>query len=139
MKTVELVIRNMKEFEDFVYGQFGEWNAVVQYLVDECKEYATVEEAVTFIHDLAIHGCISGICTGLIYTADVIDFYHQHIEDVHDVLTEMEDMSGCTIKYTLDDIPVQLVWDAVDYMSTCMNTFLAQFDIEEDDENVSMS
>jgi len=49
---------------------------------------------VTYIKDVAEHGCIGGNCNDLIYTVDCENFYTEHADEIDGILEIYEEQAG---------------------------------------------
>ncbi len=91
---------------------------IKQYLLDNYES--------TTIEDITKHGCISGICSGLIYYNDTCKFYDLHQEEIWELLHENASNLGYSIMQLIAEFNGQknvgsdtqfknlLVWYAVE-------------------------
>ena len=66
-------------------------------------------EIKSFLSDLAQHGCVSGMISGLIYYTDTYAFYTEFASEIDDLKFEMEDNLGEPLK-TEGDTRNWLAW-----------------------------
>lgn len=48
----------------------------------------------SYIEDVANHGCVGGNCNGLIYYVDTHGFYNEHADEIDTLLETMEEEMG---------------------------------------------
>jgi hypothetical protein len=73
---------------------------------------------ITYIKDVASHGCIGGACRNLIYYNDTKKFYQDHADEIDELLQEYEDAAGESILKTANtngNLQNFLAWFAYEY------------------------
>lgn len=70
------------------------------------------EDPVQYLKEVSEHGCVSGVCTGLIYYSDTHEFYQTYSQECDDVLSEYEDMTGEAFAFKGQDVQNTLAWMA---------------------------
>lgn len=55
-------------------------------------------EAISYLEDVCNHGCVSGTVSQLIYYADTKKFFIEHIDEIDEMRSEMEDECGEPLK-----------------------------------------
>lgn len=56
------------------------------------------DELASFLRDLSMHGCVSGMCNSLIYYSDTHAFYDAWYEEIEELRNELEDGIGDAIE-----------------------------------------
>ena len=56
------------------------------FVINNILEYDNNEEIKTYINDVLIHGCQSGIVTSLIYTSDTKNFVKTYLDECLEIL-----------------------------------------------------
>lgn len=70
-------------------------NYVIKYILDD---YKTDDEIKCFFSDFLRNGCQSGMISTLIYYDDTKKFYIKFLDEIHELIEELEDGSGESIK-----------------------------------------
>ena len=86
-------IKNFNYTSD-IYNMSFE-NDFKQIVLNQIKNY---DNPVSFFEDLQQGGCLSGLISEFIYNTDCKTFYIEHIDDMEEMRTELEDSIGEAIK-----------------------------------------
>ena len=84
-------------------------NAVIDYYIDKCDDYNSIEDLLKDMENLQQYGCQSGMINSLIYYEDTVKFYEDFKEEINEMLSEMVDSTGLSLqelfgdKYDKDD------------------------------------
>lgn len=69
------------------------------------------ETPIDYLRDVAQHGCVSGVCTDLIYYNDTHEFFDTFYNDIQENLEHHEQMTGMKVNIdSTSDIKNQLAW-----------------------------
>ena len=52
------------------------------------------EGEISYIKDVAEHGCIGGNCSGLVYTSDCEEYYNKHADEIDELLETLAEEMG---------------------------------------------
>jgi len=86
-------------------------NLLIKYVVDYALEdYDSDEEIKNFFKDLANHGCISGMISGLIYTSETHAFYDKFYHEIEELRHEFESSTGEPLPIKDNDLKNFLAW-----------------------------
>lgn len=81
---------------------------------EEAKGVDSSGDAVHYLQDVINHGCVSGICSGLIYYHDTHAFYAKHADEIDEMLEQIvQDMGEpFDTRAGLEDMRNRLAWMA---------------------------
>ena len=83
------------------------------------NQYGLAHDALTYLGDVAKHGCAGGTCSNLIYYIDTHAFYTKHADDIDELLEEYQDELGENplVHLNLDgsDLRNALAWWSYEY------------------------
>ena len=98
---------------------------LLEWLNPEDHGYDTEKDQ---LEDLLQHGCVSGMVSHLIYYGDTLQYYHDHKEEINDLLTENLFNTGLSVPEMFGD-----KWDKEDplVLETNNQNLLAWFGFEE--------
>lgn len=68
---------------------------------------------VSYISDIANHGCFGGSCSGLIYYVDTHAFTAKHMDEINEIINEIRDRDGSNVlnnEQALGDVFNYLAW-----------------------------
>lgn len=86
----------MKALKNSVYSHYKvakEFNAII---LGHIQNYngSKKEQLQSFLNDLSRGGCICGMISEFIYHSDCKDFYIEHLDDLEDFKSDLEDSLG---------------------------------------------
>ena len=86
MKTIEEIknIKTNSKLEEAVLGEIIEE-------IESCYE----ERGEEFFEDLFRNGCVSGMVSSLVYYSETQKFFHEHSEEINEMISETMDSFGC--------------------------------------------
>jgi len=76
---------------------------------------------VNYIKDIAGHGCVSGICRGLVYYVDTHKFFLKYANEIDELLEDYWQNVGQNAMFGLkegDDLRNYLAWWAYEYAAS---------------------
>lgn len=93
----------LKEYLENLKNDNNLKNAVIDYYIDRCDDYDSVNDLLRDMEDLQQYGCQSGMITDLIYYEDTVKFYEEYKEEINELLNELIDSTGCSIQELFGD------------------------------------
>lgn len=95
MKTIRKIL---EEVNNNYQSSFS--GAFIDIIIDKCDGYdgKPKDKLKSFFNDLQRGGCISGMIGDFIYNDDCKEFYINHIDDLKDFKTELEESLGEPIR-----------------------------------------
>ena len=78
------------------------------FVINDILEYDNNEEIKTYINDVLIHGCQSGIVTSLIYTKDTKNFVKTYLNECLEILDNVIQEIGKP-SFTIDSNSIALL------------------------------
>ena len=93
----------------------------MERLLNRVKEDAIFyneENPKAYLEDVTTHGCMSGICSGLVYTADCHQFYDEYLPCIEEAMQEYkEDIGQHPIENNRHDIDTKnfMAWFGYEY------------------------
>ncbi|GAA3773148.1 MULTISPECIES: DUF7222 domain-containing protein [Flavobacterium] len=86
----------MKALQKSNYNEFRVSDVFNQIILRSITSYDGKRSAQlkSFFLDLQQGGCVSGMISEFIYNADCCDFYVEHIDDLENIRTELEEAIG---------------------------------------------
>ena len=94
MKTINQILKEKNNVDYSFTEDF------INIIVDKCEGYDgnAKEKLKSFFDDIQHGGCISGMVGDFIFNSDNKEFYINHLDDLEDYKTEIEESIGESVK-----------------------------------------
>jgi len=91
-------------------------NTLKAAIAREALDYHGIE---AFFKDILTYGCKSGLVSGLIYTADIQQYFNRYYREIEGIRRNIEQNLGESLSFS-GDLVTGLVWTAYEDMSVQM-------------------
>ena len=88
----------IEEFLENLKGNNRLKNHVIDYYIDESKNYNSIEDLLESMNNLLQYGCVSGMIGELIYYKDTVEFFENYKEEINDLLADYVDATGLSVE-----------------------------------------